>query len=311
MKTQFKRKLSLACMICLIGFWTQSAFAATDAELEQRIAALEEELKTRTESPLGALTDKITLSGAIELDYSYSDDADTGDKTSKSSESDLSLGTIELGLEANLHPYVTANVLLKGEDLDSDDKVFFDEAFFTIAKDGMPVYFIGGKRCQPFGVYESLFINDPVTQDLYEVNKTGATLGYADENLMGLDVSFTLYRGRTLVEKINDADYGVTFPTTKDSDSVNSFIVNAGIAPAEGLHLSAFFNSEPGDNDRNTTMGAAAHWDFGNFIADVEYISALNRDKDTAGKEYNEKAWTASLGYQVAEIGRASCRERV
>ncbi len=59
----------------------------------------------------------------------------------------------------------------------------------------MPVYFTGGKRVQPFGVFESLFINDSITQDLYEINKTGATIGFAKEDILGLDLSMTLYKG--------------------------------------------------------------------------------------------------------------------
>jgi len=45
------------------------------------------------------------------------------------------IGTVALGLEATLHEYVSANLLLKGEALDSDDDIFWDEAFFTIQKE--------------------------------------------------------------------------------------------------------------------------------------------------------------------------------
>ncbi|MCG8568039.1 MAG: LbtU family siderophore porin, partial [Desulfobacterales bacterium] len=279
MKFKFTPRLKVVSAFFMLCLWIPSAFAASNAELESRIAELEKKLEEKPVSVLGGLGDKITLSGAIELDYSYNTDSDVTDNTASSSESDLGIGTIELGLEAALHEYVTANVLLKGEDLDDDDKVFFDEVFFTLAKDGMPVYFVGGKRYQPFGTFESLFINDPITQDLYEINKTGATLGYADEALMGLDVSFTLYKGTSLVEKINDNkdDYGIEYPGT-DTSNVSSYIINAGIAPMEGLNIAAFYNSEPGDRDRNTTLGGSIHYEIAGFMADFEYITALERD---------------------------------
>ncbi len=298
MKTTSKRYLGLISLLCLITFGMPCAFAGT-AELEQRVAALEKQLeeKPKAEGIIGQISERVTLSGLVELDYAYNDETN---------ESDLAVGTIELGLEAQLHDYVTANVLLLGEDLDNDGSVVFDEVFFTFAKEGLPIYFVGGKRCQPFGTFESLFINDPITQDLYETNETGATVGFASDALMGLDLSFTLYKGNSLIEKVNEAGdpaeggYGITFPTV-DADKVNSYIINATISPAEGLSLAAFFNSEPGDDERNTTLGASAHCEIAGFIADVEYITALNRERDALGKEYNEAAWTASLGYQIMD----------
>jgi len=132
-------------------------------ELEQEIKALKEKIES------GGVLGGLSFSGAIELDYSYADD---------SSASDLDIGTAELGLEVTFHEYVTGNFLLKGEALDSDnDRVFWDEATISIQKEGLPVYFVGGKRGQPFGVFESHLINDPITQACYEIAKTGASGG--------------------------------------------------------------------------------------------------------------------------------------
>ena len=33
----------------------------------------------------------------------------------------------------------------------------------------------------------------------------------------------------------------------------------------------------------------------------MEYITALNRERDPADNEYKEAAWTASLGYQITD----------
>ena len=292
MKT--KLYLSIATLACLLCFGATTGFAASTTDLERRIEALE------AKNAMGSLSDRITISGAIELDYSYDDDT---------SESDLSVGCVELGLEAQLHEYVTANFLLNGEDLDKDDSdgVTWDEVFFTVAKDGVPVYFTGGKRCQPFGAYESLFINDPITQELYEINATGVTLGFAQEEFMGLDLSVTAYKGTTLFGQIIDGEgawennpYAVATVEAKDTDEVNAYIVSASLSPMEGLNLGIFYNSEPGNKDRNTTAGAMVHFEMAGFIADAEYIGALEREK-VGTKEYKENAWTVSLGYQVME----------
>ena len=239
------------------------------------------------------------------MDYSYADDADPSNRAANDSTSDLDVGTVELGIEAVLHEFVTATALLKGENLDSEDKVFWDEAFFEIRKDGVPVYLVAGKRVQPFGVFESLFINDSITCELYEINDTGITLGYANEAALNMDLSVTVYRGETLITRVVEADFGwerdnsAGFTETND---VNSFILSAGFEPVEGVSLSAYFNSEPGDTDRNTSAGASIHAEIANFIFDAEYIGALSREKHvTDNKEYNENAWVASLGYQVTD----------
>ena len=301
---------SIVSMLFFIVTGLQPVLAASNTELEKRIDALEKKPLSGS-GVLGQISDRITMSGTIELDYSYTSDYDLFDNTNNQSSSDLDIGTVELGLEAVLHEYVGANLLLKGEALDSDATIFWDEAFFTIQKQGFPVYFIGGKRGQPFGMFESLFINDPITCDLYEIAKTGATLGATFEPFE-IDISATLYKGETLMDKVSGAGYGFTrdnAPGYAAKDDVNSFILNAAISPVENLILSAYFNSEPGDGDRNTTAGVSAHYEITDFILDMEYIGAINREKHfTDNQEYNESAWFVSLGYQVTDPLLAAVR---
>ncbi len=301
MKTS-KVKLTLVSVLLLGIIGLPSAFAATNAELEKRIDALEKE---KTLSDGSRLWDRFSLSGAIELDYSSADTEDPADKTIDASTSDLDVGTLELGIEATPHEYVTAFALLKGENLAGDDNVFWDEAYFTLAKEGLPVYFVGGKRAQPFGLFESLFINDPITQDLYEVNDTGATIGFTSDTWMNMDLSFTVYKGETLIARVDEAGYGWTRDTSagyQETKTVGSYIFNATFEPVEGLTIAAFLNSEPGDSDRNTTLGGAFHFEHSGFILDFEAMKAVSREKNTtANEEYEESAWVASLGYQVTD----------
>jgi len=268
-------------------------------ELAQEIKALKE--KTEGAGAPGGLS----FSGAIELDYSYADDSDIGDNTVNDSTSDLDIGTVELGLEVSLHEYVTGNFLLKGEALDSDDdRVFWDEATIGIQKEGVPFYFIGGKRGQPFGMFESHLINDPITQDCYEIAKTGATAGYTADAL-GLDISLTIYKGEELMTHLNDAGYGSerdTSPSYKETVDVNSYIGNITISPLDGLIFAAYYDSEPGDAERNETAGTTVHYEMGKFTADAEYIAAISREKRfTDNKEQKESAWFVAVAYQAAE----------
>jgi len=267
-------------------------------ELEQEINALKEKIEGAS-----VLSDKLTFSGAIELDYSYSDDSNIGNNTVNDSTSDLDIGTVELGLEAAFHEYVTGTFILKGETLDTDnDRVFWDEATITIQKEGFPFYFVGGKRGQPFGMFESHLINDPITQDCYEIAKTGVTIEYTTDYL---DISATIYKGEELMTHLNNAEYGFerdNSPTYAETDDVSSYIGNIAISPVEALMLSAYYDSEPGDGDRNETAGMSVHYEIEMITLDAEYIAALNREKHfTDNKEYKESAWFIGVAYQAAE----------
>ncbi|MFH2092772.1 MAG: LbtU family siderophore porin [Pseudomonadota bacterium] len=285
-----KMKINLILLLCVAVFY---------------VPGLTTVLAADATSVIGNISDRITLTGTIELDYSYANDSDISDNIVNDSTSELDIGTVSLGLEAKLHEYVSANAVLKGENLDTDDRIFWDEVFFTFAKDDMPVYFVAGKRTQPFGAFESLFINDPITQDLYEINKTGATIGYADEKILGIDLSFTVYKGESLITRVNDSGFGWTRDNSAGyavTNDVSSYIVSAAVSPLDGLTLAAYFNCEPGDTDRNDTLGGSLHWEVADFIADAEYIGALNREKHVIdNKEYKESAWFVSLGYQVLD----------
>ncbi len=93
------------------------------------------------------------------------------------------------------------------------------------------------------------------------------------------------------------------------TDKIQSYILNFTISPIENLTIATYFNSEAGDDERNTTAGMSAHYEIAKFIIDGEYITALNREKHfTDNKEYNESAWFASLGYQIIDPLMAAVR---
>ncbi|MEA3471575.1 MAG: porin, partial [Thermodesulfobacteriota bacterium] len=196
------------------------------------------------------------------------------------------------------HEWVTGNFVLKGENLDNNDRVFWDEATITIQKEGFPLYFVGGHRGQPFGVFNSHLISDTITKDCYEIAKTGATIGFVP-GILGLDISATVHRGDTLIEHLDEAEVGaeVVIP---DNDDVSSFIANITMEPAEGLLLSAYWDSEPGNDERNETLGGTVHYEFWKVTLDAEYIGATKREK-TGGKEHKESAWFAAAAFQVID----------
>ncbi len=303
------KKLFFTTMALVFGWalLNPSAYAGDIEDLHKRIEKLENKVEQKEEKPtdlLGKLNDNITFSGAIELDYSYTDPRDINDINSDST-SEFDIGTVELGTEMKFHEWVTGNVVLKGENLDSDnDRIFWDEAAITIQKEGFPLYFVGGKRGQPFGVFNSHLINDPITQDCYEVAKTGASVGFTP-GFLGLDLSATLYKGEVLADKLSEAGYGWARdpdPNPDPTDDVNSYIFNVSLAPIEGFNLSAYLDSEPGQQDRNETVGGSVEYRLGMFTFDAEYIKALNREKHMSdNKEHKESAWFGAIAVQVAD----------
>ncbi len=311
------KRLYFTAMALIFGWalLNPSAYAGDIEDLHKRMEQLEKKVEQKEEKPkdlLGKLSDKITFSGAIELDYSYADPRDIADPNSDST-SEFDIKTVELGAEMKFHEWVTGNVVLKGENLDSDnDRIFWDEATITIQKEGFPLYFVGGKRGQPFGVFNSHLISYPITQDCYEVVKTGATVGFTT-GFLGLDLSATLYKGEVLADHLTEAGYGwardfsISNPAapTKNpdpTDDVNSYILNVSLAPIEGLNLSAYLDSEPGQQDRNETAGGSIEYRIGRFTFDAEYIKALSREMHaTDAKKYKESAWFGAIACQITD----------
>ncbi len=292
-------------------------FAGDVEDLYERIEQLEgkvEKQEKESKEILGKLSENITFSGAIELDYSYTDPRDNAIVNSDST-SDLDIGTVELGAEVKFHEWVTGNLLLKGENLDNNDRVFWDEATITIQKESFPIYFVGGHRGQPFGIFESHTISDPITKDCYEVVKSGATVGFTPD-FLGLDISATVYKGEVLMSHLEEAGYGFggairTDDTDPDyyadqTDDVESYIANVTISPMKDLNIgdlsfSAYFDSEPGDNERNDTTGGTIRYQYNRFTFDAEYITALKREKGADGIENKESAWFAAIACQVID----------
>ena len=89
------------------------------------------------------------------------------------SASDISVGTLELGLEADFGSYASGFVLLKAEDIGTEDEtgIFVDEATLGLLGGASPIYLVVGKRAQPFGVFENHLVSDPIARDAYETNE--------------------------------------------------------------------------------------------------------------------------------------------
>ena len=175
------------------------AFAASNAALEERIAALE--------SSVGkGVGDKVTLSGTIEIEAGFEDSDLDGNS------SDTSLATAELGVEATPLDWLTGFVLLSWED--EDDELIVDEAHITLGGgDVTPYYLTAGKIYVPFGVFETLMISDPLTLEIGEIVDNGIQVGFESNGFYG---AAYLFNGA-----VDEAD---------EDDTINNFGFSLGYA---------------------------------------------------------------------------------
>ncbi len=312
----------LAKILCLFALAAILAFAAIPAladhptdgkaeieNLRRRIEVLEAEQaaaeKEAEEKPLSisSLAEKITLSGLIELEAAYNK-PEGGDESS-----DLTLATVELGLEVQATDYLGGHIVLLWEENETEP-IDLDEAVITLTKPqpfwGVTPSFTGGKMYLPFGKFNSYMITDPLTLDLGESNQSVGMISLAGEQ-------WTLQAG---------AFSGET-DTSGDNNTIDGWVTSLEMQPLEHLGFGVSFISDLAESDiglvededlyEETVPGAAAYvsWQFGQFGLEAEYVTALdNFDPTLVGltdltgdrpSAWNlELAWMPDDRWQVA-----------
>jgi len=242
--------------------------------LPDRILRLEKE--SEQHPLLGTWAEKITLSGLIEVEGSYEDvdydDPGTPDEDS----SDITLATVELGIDADITKHVGGYVLFLWED--GDSSVNLDEGFIILdGEDVVPLYMNIGQLYVPFGYFESHFISDPLTLEIGETREGAVKAGYTNE---WIEASVSVFNGD--VEEAGD-----------DDSHIDDFVASINITPniSEDLSLSfgASYISNIADSDGlegETSgtieedvagMGAFASIAYKErFFLILEYVSAID-----------------------------------
>ena len=192
-----------------------------------------------------------------------------------------------------------------------DGKVRIDEAIATLKSLQVPIYFIGGKTVMPFGVFEDHLIEGTLAEDIYEIDEWGATLGF-NPDFYGLDISFSVYRNAQVIDQLNDFDTHDFRPGRQKEDKFRSYIANITLEPIEDtLTLGAFYNSEPGDGNRNQSIGGAFTLNYWKFTLDAEYITAITREKGENEEENKEDARVVGLAFDLLDSLQLATRYEV
>ena len=216
-------------------------------------------------------------SGCVEVDIFGSEQKI---REPEETESGIVLDAVEIVLDAELNEDVSAMAIIKYEG--GDDEVILDEANVTMKNlSATPVTLTMGKYVLPFGVFESPLVNDPITQEKYEINAAAVSFIYAPAEVQGLEVSFTVYDDPEGVKDLTD----YILNATMSQEELYSFTVCYNSAKAEGGY------------DRDDTLGVSLNTVTAqNVIIDAEYITALEREGVDPSKEY---VYSLSAAYQV------------
>ncbi|MGD2029684.1 MAG: LbtU family siderophore porin [Desulfobacterales bacterium] len=278
--------------------------------LPERVRRIEEKMAQKHEGLLAKWADKITLSGLIEAEAYYENyDYDTPGKSDDDS-SDITLATVELGVDVDITKHVKGHVLFLWEE-DDTEPVDVDEGFITLdGADVVPLYLNVGKLYVPFGNFESHFISDPLTLELGETRETALTVGCANE---WMDVSASVFNG--------DID------ETGEDNHIESYVANASFSVPEELisnfgivggvsYISNIGDSDnlqdeirAGDEINDYVDGFHAFLSLSfmdKFFLECEYLGALDEFEAgelsfDGGKEFQPETWNFELAIAATD----------
>lgn len=293
-------------VVAFVACWTYPSLAENQSEADPAQEAPVEETLFESE-------DWITVGLLAEAIIYYAEIADESDRHSDDLW-DLYLGTLECRLEMAPSSWLKGQITAALEDIGKkgDDAVAsISSATLTIQYPDFPPYFIGGKRTQPFGVFEDRLISGTITEDLYEIDETGATFGLAVDRYAA-DVSLTVYEGQDIIANLEDFGTHEFGEGRRKERGIDAYIVNLTVSPIpETLDCSISYNHEPGDGRDNQTVGGALSLHFLGCVMDAEYITAIQRELGEDGEENLENAWLIGLAYQATEALELATRFEV
>ena len=267
-----KKVLNLVLVVGVVFCAYSPVFAETIedeiAELKSRIAKLEQEKSQQGEGILGNWSDKIHISGVVEVEAYYQDYAAGTDTDS----SDIDLTNVELAIDVDIAKYVGGYLLIKYKSAD----VFVDEGTINLGGiEDMPFYLTAGKFCVPFGVFNSHFISDPITLEIGEINEGAVALGYTNDYF---DVALSVFNGdidETGSDNVIEnfvASVAFTPPLPFDDSSI-SFGVSYASSIAEAGGLEDEFTAI---EDYVDALSAFVSASYKNLTFEAEYAGAID-----------------------------------
>jgi len=285
--------------------------APTDLEgqgLPERVRRIEEKMEQK--GVLEKWADKITLSGLIEAEAYYEDYDYDNPATHDDDSSDITLATVELGVDVDIIKHVKGHVLFLWEE-DDTEPVDVDEGFITLdGEDVVPLYLNVGKLYVPFGNFESHFISDPLTLELGETRESALSVGYVNE---WMDVSVSAFNGD--IDETGEDNHIESYVARASFSVPEKLISNFGIAGgvsyisniADSDNLQDQIVSPDGIKDYVDGFNAFLSISFmDKFFLECEYLGALDEFEAgellfDGGKEFQPETWNLELAYAATD----------
>jgi hypothetical protein len=164
--------LSLSILACLL-FTVRPAAAEEDLRneislIKDRLSGLESNPGHPSVEKGAGWYDRFDFSGLLEVEGGVR-------QSDSTTESDVTVATVELDLAAEMSNYSSAHLLLLYED--GQDGLDLDQATLTIGNpEKFPLFLSVGKMYVPFGNFATRMISDPLTQDVFETRGEAAQL---------------------------------------------------------------------------------------------------------------------------------------
>ncbi len=281
--------------------------------LKRRIEALESQETSSTQAEdqdldFGQISKYITLHGLLEAEAYYAKPNDSDE------ESDLTLATAELSIEATLNEAVGGHLtLLYEEEAGEEDDIDVDEAVISLTSPGQlfgqaPSVHVG-RMYVPFGMFNSYMISDPLTLELGETQDTAA--------LFALEGDLWVFKAGVFNGE-TDAE--------GDNNHIDNFVASLELMPVENLAFGGSYINDLAESDNelvqdatlysSNVAGASAFLSVqcGQFGLELEYLTALD-DFDSAlvaiGEDLTGKrpeAWNIELVWMPAEKVQLAAR---
>ncbi len=286
--------------------------------LTERIKRLEEQVarqqgrkaegKEGGEKSLQAINDHVELSALVEVEasswndndgrYFYHRDDDDG--------SDVTLATVEIGLDARISEWSSAHILLLYEEGEENDHIIIDEGTITLGNmDKFPLYLTAGRMYVPFGCFETFMISDPLTLEMGETNDSTVLIGFESSSFRGSVYALNGDIGEEGDGEINT--YGAALGYVYAGNEMNfdlSIHYISNIANSDGIseHLAGRQVADPEQIENDVDgFSAHAHIGIGPFTMIAEYLAALDDFEDGEIDFKNDGAepesWNIELGF--------------
>ncbi|MBU0908909.1 MAG: LbtU family siderophore porin [Proteobacteria bacterium] len=274
--------------------------------VEQRLQQIETTLEGRQEataatgeqSLLQSINDHVDLRGLVEVEAVSAEDFN-GDDTS-----DISLATVEVGLDARISDWSQAHLLLLYEEDEEENHLIVDEGTITFGKlDAFPAYLTVGKMYLPFGSYVTNMVSDTLPLELGEIRDSAVLAGFQSSGFYG-----SLYGFNGVLSEWGEDDkidaWGASLGFAHERED---FSVDVGLDWLNNIgdsdDLGEYLEENTGASEiADYVEGLAAHilLQYGPFDFVAEYVRALDEfqlnEMAFAGSGAEPEAWSLEAG---------------